>query len=175
MPASTRQGRVACEFVAVVVLSGIPRDDLARLPPKEAPIASALSKHPHWSVFELYEPRPVDADNPGDMEPALQATQFFKSFLYAAHEVVGYSKQNLESLSKYRRFVQHPSSHGTADLVSQHFSGFTEDSPRGGIFFSKDRLPRLIHEAYQLIALAALCADILDWTSNVYLSRGRDA
>lgn len=174
-PAARRQGRVASEFVAVVVLLAIPRSELSNLPKKQAPISYALRQNPSMSVFDLYEATPDDAPSSSKSGLFLPTTKFFKSFLYVAEHILLIPPDTLQAMSDYREYVQHPASHGSSDVVWQHFEGFSSKRKEAGALLVRRRHPTIRFEGDQLIDLAALLADILDWTSYKYLQVKSDA
>jgi len=175
IPSARRQGRVASEFIAIVVLLCIPRNKLVELPKRKAPISYALRQNPSKSVFDLYEPIPVDPTDERKLKPILLATKFFTSFLYVAEYLLKIPSQTIQSFRNYREYVQHPASHGSSDVVWHYFEGFNARTKLAGAYLSKKRYPGIRFEGDQLIALAELLADILDWTTYEYLKKTEDA
>jgi hypothetical protein len=173
--AARRQGRVACEFVAVAVLLAIPREELAKLPKKQAPISYALRQNPSMSVLDLYEANPANGSSSSRSGLFVPASRFFKSFLYVAEQILKMSSETIQGLGDYRDHVQHPASHGSSDVIWQHFEGFSARRKEAGAFLVGRRHPSIRFEGDQTINLAVLLADILDWTSYRYLQSKGDA
>lgn len=166
IPASQRQGRVAFELIAVTVLAALPLPTLRNLP-REVPLARCLQDNPDKTVIDCYRPTPKDTGNTPVAEPLLQATQFFSSFLDVAERLLGIPKQLVDEIRSYRKQVQHPASHGTAELSSYHFEAFQGEA--AGAVFDKRRSESYIFAADELGKLAHLLADILDHVTRYLL------
>jgi hypothetical protein len=170
IPASQRQGRVASEFSAIATLLSIPREALAALP-RSVPVSKALQDNPRISVANLYEPRRSSSILPEEAEPILRATQFYASFLYVAEHLLGLPNENIEWMRGYRRYVQHPASHSSAEVVQHHFEAFNARTKRAGAYITRRKYRSLRFQAEELIGLSHLIAELLDWTALTYLSR----
>jgi hypothetical protein len=159
VPASQPQGRVACESIAVGVLFAVPTQTLRSLPSK-VPLARWLQDHPHKTAVDAYDPIPPSADQPQSTPPALKATQFFSSFVKVAEQVLSLPGEIVQSITEYRQRVQHPASHGSAELFTYHF----ETMPLGaaGAVSDPNRSATYVHAAEDLTEIAHLLADILD-------------
>jgi hypothetical protein len=175
IPAVRRQGRVACEFISVVVLSCIPRDVLAALPKKQAPISKALNEFPNLYFFDLYDHLLEDPNASLGFRHILATSKFYESFLYVAEHILDIPAQTIQSIRDYRQYVQHPASHGTFSVTGHHFRGFSPHNLRAGSFLSQNQYFDIRSEGNQLIALAELLADILDWTTYRYLDKNGNA
>jgi len=171
MPSAQRNGRVASELIAIVVLSCVPRNELEKLPKKQAPISNALRQHPNKSVFDIFEPIPIDPADQRKSKPILLSTDFFKSFLHTAEVILEVPSGTLHSFKDYRIYVQHPASHGSSEVVQHYFEGLNARTKKAGAYLPKRRYRSLRFEADQLIALVEFLADILDWTAYQYLRK----
>lgn len=167
IPASQRQGRVAFELIAVAVLAVLPLPTLKNLP-REVHLARCLQDNPDKTVIECYRPTLKDKGNTQVAEPLLDATKFFSSFLDIAERLLGIPKQSVDEIRAYRKQVQHPASHGTAELSSYHFEAFQHGGAAGTVF-DKRRSESYILAADKLGNLAHLLADILDHVTHYLL------
>jgi len=159
VPASQRQGRVACESIAVAVLFSLPSSTLRDLPLGD-PLADWLRAHPDKTAVDAYEPRLVSADEPQRMQPAVNATHFFSSFVKVAELVLQLPPDVLQGIRQYRERVQHPASHASAELFTYHFE--TLASGAAGAVFDPKRSATYVQAADDLSQIAHLLADILD-------------
>jgi hypothetical protein len=159
VPASQRQGRVASELVAVAVLMALPTSDLRNLP-RKVPIARCLQANPGKTVIDCYKPTIKDGDESQAVKPLLMTTDLFTSFLMVSETLLKIPKQTVESIRNYRKQVQHPASHGTAELFSYHFEAF-RSGPAGAVF-DEERVESYAFAADELSELAHLFADILE-------------
>ena len=172
IPASQRQGRVASELVAVAVLMALPTSTLRSLP-RKVPLARCLQDHPDKTVVDCYKPVIENRNEFQVAEPLLMATQFFASFLMVAETLLGIPKQTVEAIRDYRKQVQHPASHGTADLFSYHFEAFGGGA--AGAVFDKKRVESYILAADELSNITHLLADILDWLTRYMVNSKESA
>jgi hypothetical protein len=166
IPAAQRQGRIATEFIALAVLIFVPREELASLPKKKAPISKALQKYPGKSIIQLAEPIQVDPNDPRKGEPLVRATEVFTSFLFVAEKILGVPSEIVTGIGDYRKYVQHPASHGSREVIWDHFEGFNTRTKSAGAYLTRKRYPSIRFEADQIINLAQFIVDILDWTNE---------
>lgn len=171
IPASQRQGRVASELVAVAVLMSLPASTLRSLP-RKVPLACCLQDHPDKTVIDCYKPVAKDRNGLQVVEPLLMTTQFFTSFLMVAETLLKIPKQTLEAIRDYRKQVQHPASHGTAELFSYHFEAFRGGA--AGAVFDKKRVESYVLAADELSNITRLLADILDWLTH-YIANSKES
>jgi hypothetical protein len=164
IPASQRQGRVACESVAVAAIFSLPTSSLLGSLPKKDPLAKCLRSHPDKTAIDCYKPAPTGDDDPRCMQPVVRATQFFNSFLSVAELELEIRKEVIDSVKLYRKVVQHPASHGSAELGSYHFE--TIIGGAAGAVFDRKRADSYLQAAHGLTAITHLLADILDRVTN---------
>jgi hypothetical protein len=160
VPASQRQGRVATESIATAVVFSLPVRDLLRGLPRNDHLAKWLRDHPEKTAIDAYTPPAWSEDNPQAVGPAMKTTQFFNSFLKLAEAELEMPAEAVEDLRVYRKWVQHPASHGSAELSAYHFQTFVSGSV--GALFDPQRADTYIQAATDLIGIANLLADILD-------------
>lgn len=159
VPASQRQGRVACESIAVGILFSLPTSTIRSLP-REVPLAKWLQDHRDKTAVDAYKPLPPTAGQPQSTQPPVNATQFFSSFVKVAEVVLCLPPAVVQSIRQYRKRVQHPASHASAELYTFHFE--TLASGAAGALFDPKRSDTYVHAADDLTQIAHLLADILD-------------
>jgi hypothetical protein len=163
IPASQRHGRVAFESIGVAVVFALPTSTIANLP-QQTPLGQWLQAHPESTAIDAYKPVPRSEDEPERREPPVKATQFFNSFLKLAELELKMPADSLRSMKEYRMSVQHPASHATAELYSFHFETLTTGA--AGAVFDPKRSDSYVQAADDLIDIAHLLADILDWVTR---------
>jgi hypothetical protein len=167
VPASQRQGRVAMESIAAAIVFSLPVPVLLRGLPRNDCLAKWLRDHPGKTAIDAYAPPAWCEDEPQRMGPALRTTQIFNSFLNLAEAELEMRAEAVQALKEYRKWVQHPASHGSAELSAYHFQTFVSGSV--GALFDPQRADTYIKGASDLIDIAHLLADILDLGTH-YLS-----
>jgi hypothetical protein len=160
VPASQRQGRVAMESIGTAIVFSLPVPVLLKELPRNDFLAKWLRNHPEKTAIDAYTPPAWDDDEPQRMGPAVRTTQIFNSFLTLAEAALEMPAEAVEGLKEYRRWVQHPASHGSAELSAYHFQTFASGSV--GALFDPQRADTYIKGASDLIDIAYLIADILD-------------
>ncbi len=164
IPASQRQGRIASELIAMIVVMSLPVPTLKSLP-RKIPISRCLQDHPDKTVIDCYKSvSQSKSDKLLVTEPLLKATEFFSSFLMVAETELNIPIHIVEMLRNYRKQVQHPASHGSEELTSYHFEGFQGGA--AGTIFDKKRKNSYILAADEIGNIAHLLADILDIVTN---------
>jgi hypothetical protein len=169
VPASQRQGRVAMESISVAIIFCLPVSVLLEGLPTKDHLAKWLRSHPHKTAIDAYKPQPKSEDEPQETGPAVLATQFFKSFLAVAEVELQMPAETVQGMREYRKWVQHPASHGSAELSVYHFE--TLVSGAAGALCDPERADTYVEAADDLTQIAHLLAEILDWATH-YLATG---
>ena len=133
--------------------------------PRRVPIARCLQDHPDKTVIDCY--KPIIKNRDGELqviEPLLRAPEFFTSFLIVAEILLNMPNQTVEMIRNHRKKVQHPASHGSAELFSYHFEAFRGKA--AGAVFDKERVESYRFAADEIGNVAHLFADILDFVTH---------
>jgi hypothetical protein len=169
VPASQRQGRVAMESIGIAIVFCLPLSVLLEELPTKHHLAKWLRSHPDKTAIDAYKPQLKSEDEPQDTGPAVLATQFFSSFLSVAEVELQMPAETVQGMREYRKWVQHPASHGSAELSAYHFQ--TLLSGAAGALFDPERADTYVNAADDLSQIAHLLADILDWATHYLATR----
>jgi hypothetical protein len=169
VPASQRQGRVAMELIGIAIVFSVPVSILLEGLSTKDPLAKWLGAHPGKTAIDAYKPPARREDEPDHTGPAVLATQFFNSFLDVAEVELQIPADAVRGIRDYRRAVQHPASHGSAELSAYHFE--TLVSGAAGALFDPERADTYVEAADDLTQIAHLLADILDWATHYLATR----
>jgi hypothetical protein len=161
VPASQRQGRVAFELIGIAVLLALPVRKLRELPASRNPLLRRLQREPNTNVRTHCNYRLIVRDGRPVSLPPMKATDLFESFLDIMERLLGVNTNWIEGVKQYRREVQHPASHGSADLFQYHFQDTTRDM-RAGNVLSEARIPTLQAGADDFIRLVENLVNLLD-------------
>ena len=148
------------ELIGTAIVFSLPVSVLLRGLPTQDRLAKWLRGHPDKTAIDAYKPLAWSEGELQRTAPAVKATQFFNTFLELAEAELQMPAEAIQGLREYRKWVQHPASHGSAELSAYHFETFVSGAV--GALFDPERADTYVQAADDLTQIAHLLADMLD-------------